>query len=499
MRKITSIISMIGLLFINNISIAQDFKFGKISEEKGQRLKGVVGQIGNSVYTTSFKGDNLFINKCSAETMVIESSEMISTDNMDLKKYSWDVLKVDNKIVFIIAVWDRDAPNKIYGKILVDGDGKIKTGGNLKLITEWKSPDYKGKKLTMGRDIKIISSEEVDGLSSANNKILVYYVHFAMISATNGNKDLLMSCVIIDKDLNKTDEQYSEFDEIEEYHLSEPKMDVEGNFYSVMRGFNHTTRDTHFYSLIYDAKSKKLNQKIISLNKFKSGEAPTGMGNYTINAKNNFLFTGLYGDYGKYGVLTAKGFCGFELNVKGECIYDYMLFSEDMFNKPNPGSEKNTVSYYSRVAVGLTKNYIIICNPIVGLNKKGASKGKKVTDYAVVKWENTKFKIVKTYSTEFITSGDLSETIKPTFIESKDKLFMITAPYKDNCEALNLQKPSEEVCLLTSFDLTGGAKTTFLYNIDKPNPIPRYNYKLKDGSLVMWGNEDQAPVKISFK
>ena len=171
MKKITTILCITLSLLISYTS-AQNIQFGKISEEKGQLFKCIAGQIGNSIYTASFKGNDVFLNKCSAETMAIESSQKIITDGVDLKKNSWEVLKVDDKIVFIIGIWDKEAPNKILGKTIVDGDGKINADGGLKLIADWNSPVFEGKKITMIRDIKIIPSSEAEGLATTNNKII---------------------------------------------------------------------------------------------------------------------------------------------------------------------------------------------------------------------------------------------------------------------------------------------------------------------------------------
>lgn len=496
MKKTTTILCLILSLLIVNAN-AQNIVFGKTPEE--QKLRGIAGQIGNYVYTTTYKGNELFINQHSSTTMDIEASKKIATDDIDLKKYSWEIIKVDTKLALIVAVSDRDVQTKIYGKIVVDNDGKLISDGTLKLIGEWKSPEFNGKEIFMGKKIQIASPPEVDGLASTNNKILLYFVHTTMISATNGNKDNLINFILIDKDLNKLDEQNLAFDKKEEYHLVEPIMDTEGNFYFIARAYNAPTRVDHYVGFIYEQKTKKIQNKELPFDKLKKDNKPTALGSLMINSKNNLTFCGFFGVYGQYGVLEATGICTGELTIKGDFTYDFKPIDKELFSKSFADANDKTDHVMSRVEITTTENYVVISKSNTGYTKKDAPSGSYFMEYSIFKIDETgKLKIVNSYASEIYNDG-LYEKIRPSFVEGKDKLFMVIAPSKDYCKSLNITKPSVQVCILNTFNLKGDLQSTFLYNIEKTNPIPRNKYVMKNGNLLLWGDSNQGSVKIDLK
>lgn len=491
--KISILSFLISAMLFGNV-LAQNAQFGTIP--KDQKFSKVAGEIGGSLFSATYKGDELYLNKLSSD-LKIEISQKINTEEIELKKYAWDLLKVDNKLILIIAVSDRDLPAKIYGKTVVNSNGAI-VDEKLKQIGEWQGPDLNGKKIFMGKKIKIVSPPDVKGLATTNNKILLYFIQETMISLTNGNKTILLNYCLIDKDLNMFDTNNIIFDSKEEYHTENPVTDVEGNFYFIARAYNASTRLDHYLGYIYNCSKKQIQSKELPFERLKKEEKPTGLTNLMINSKNNLSFSGFYGNYGDYGVLDVNGICAGELKLNGDFTYDFQLIDSKLFTKPYTSFGEKTETVRSKVSINSTENFVIVTKSCREINKKGESVG-VFSEYAILKRdEDGKLKLINSYSAPVFNEG-YYENFQPLLVEGTDKVYMTLAPQKYYCVKLNLTKPSDLVCLLHTFNLKGDIQTAHLYNIEKTNPHPKSCFKLKGGNFTLWGESNEIPVAVEVR
>lgn len=510
------------LFFILSNSIyAQTIQFGKISEDPKEKYYGVVGVIGKSYYTlsanTEGKGSVCYIHKCSSETMEIQETQKIELNDLDMLRKSWSILKVDKRLILIIADWDREAANKVYGEVLVNADGTINTGANLKVIAEWDNPEVDGKKIIMGTNILIIASPEIEGLPTANSKVLVYYQKNKDWSFKEYDfKTDMLNFVLFDKDLKKVDNQITNFDNAQ-IPLQDPIMDTEGNFYLLPRT-NQLNREIYknindASGYIYDVHNKKIVKQALPFNSFTNSEKAMSINNCRINPKGNLVFAGFYNAGGKteFGP-TSDGLYINEMNAKGNVKFDYFLIDNKIFDQTHSIKNKNAVGTQGYLFVYLTNNYVLVEKKLKETDKKGLSIGNESNDYVILKKDdNGRFSKISSYSSEVYftmgsrklrpTKSEFAE-IEPAFIEAKDKLYMVISPFLEEFKAMNLKNASDRILALNSFDFKGGLETKFLYNIDVKTNHPKivYNYKLNNGECLIWDDFIRSDVaKINFK
>lgn len=515
MKKITPV--LISLFLLLNYSLkSQTVQFGKISDDPKEKNYGVLGVVGNSYYTLSAnvegKGSVCFIHKCSSETMEIQETKKIELGGLDMLKKSWSVLKVDKKLVLIIADWSRETSNKIYGEVLVNADGSVNTWDKMNIIGDWENPVVDGKPIIMGTNILIIGSSEIEGLPTNNNKILVYYQKNKDYSMKDWDyKTDMLSFVLFDKDLKQIDKQSTNFDNIQ-VPFHDPIMDVSGNFYMLPRTNPYSGSINESFGYFYDYSNKKLVKQPLAFT-FKNNETAKSILKWKINDKGNLVYSGLYRDSNKTG--SGSGALGLfinELNIKGNVKFDYLLLNDQVFDQTHPLKNKKAADVMAGMVIYITNNYFLISKESNAVDKNGVVLGSESHDFVILKInEEGKLKKINSYSSDIYYSlGDKkirptkyeTVSIDPIFLETKDKLYMMFSLWNYEFKPMNLKGAGDRICALNTFDLKGGLQTTFLYDIDSKtnHPVPINSNRLNSTDCLISSDFIRSGVsKISFK